>query len=92
MFIAETRTFWFQNVFAHSEKPLNCSARVQKSIVLDEQFFSAASAKELSFIFFAGTDDRNPSILIIIWYTVTYYIVKRRFLIQKRSNIFLQHG
>ena len=35
-------------------------------IVLDEQFFSAASAKELSSIFFDGTNDRNPSILIII--------------------------
>ena len=73
MFIAETRTSGFQNVFAHAEKPFNCSARGQTSIVLDEQFFSAASAKELSSIFFAGTYDRNPSILlIIIWYTLTY--------------------
>ena len=66
MFIAETRMFGFQNVFAHVEKPFKSSARGQRSIVLDEQFFSAASAKEFSSIFFAGTYDRNPSILIII--------------------------
>ena len=73
MFITNTRTFGFQNVFAHAKTPFNCNARGQRSIVLDEQFFfSTASAKELSSIFFAGTDDRNPSILSIIWYTVTY--------------------
>ena len=67
MFIAETRKFGFQNVFAHAEKQFNCSAREQRSIiVLDEQLFSAASAKKLSSIFFSGTDDRNPSILIVI--------------------------
>ena len=44
-----------------AEKPFNCSARGQRSIVLDEQF-SAAPTKELSSIFFAGTADRNPSI------------------------------
>ena len=36
MFIAETRTFGLQNVFAHAEKPFNRSDRGQRSIVLDE--------------------------------------------------------
>ena len=44
------------------EKPFSCSARGKRSIVVDEKFFSAASAKELLSIFLAGTADRNPSI------------------------------
>ena len=41
MFIAETRSFGFQNVIAHAEKPFNYSARGQRItvIVQDEQFF-----------------------------------------------------
>ena len=39
MFIAETRTFGFQNVFAHAEKSFNWSARGQRGMVLVEQLF-----------------------------------------------------
>ena len=63
MFIVETRTFEFQNVLADAEKPFNCSTLGQRSIVLDEQFLSHCISKGIiSFIFFAGTADRNPSI------------------------------
>ena len=41
---------------------LSAALEDKKSIVLNEQFFSAASAKELSSIFFAGTADKNHSI------------------------------
>ena len=64
MFIAETRTFKLQNAFAHAEKPFNCSARGQRSFVLDEQFLKRCICKGIiSSIYFAGTADRNPSIL-----------------------------
>ena len=45
-----------------AEKPFNCSARGQKVLYWTNSFFSAASAKELSSTFFAGTADRNLSI------------------------------
>ena len=54
-------------------KSLSTEALEGKEVLYwTNNFFSAASAKELSAIFFADTDDRNPSIFIIIWYTVTY--------------------
>ena len=58
MFIAETRTFGFQNVFAHAEKSFNCSAQGQRrrsvSLVLYQQ--------RNYIILFSGTADKNPSI------------------------------
>ena len=54
-------------------KNLSTAALEGKEVLYrTSSFLSATSAKELSSIFFAGTDDRNPSILIIIWYTVIY--------------------
>ena len=67
MFIAETRTFGFQNVFVQAESLSTAALKGKEDVVYwTNSFFSAASAKELLFIFFAGTDDRNRSILIII--------------------------